>query len=313
MGATDGQQGHHHRIVRVLLAGASGFIGSEIKQKLLASHHGVVEVNRDSNLGGEIKADVCVNAARTNADSGSALVQANLRLVDTLLNLAVRSGCKRFVQLSSISVYGEPPPSGLITEDSPRLASLGAYAAMKQATERLVLSAAEELDVVVLQPAIVYGGGYWTRGILEVMERSLWPLVDHGDGYCNPIHVSDVARAVIRSLDEPAATGQCMILANPMPVTWRSFLGHYQNLLERRCLLDVPTSLIEEPSLMPGMLRRLIHKAIRLRHGRSLAALTPEQVAFYRARPIFTGARAEQSLGFRPLLTLEQGMARLQV
>jgi hypothetical protein len=61
------------------------------------------------------------------------------------------------------------------------------------------------------------------------------------------------------------------------------------------------------------MLRRLIHKVIRLRHGRPLAALTPEQVAFYRARPIFSGARAERLLGFRPWLTLEQGMARLQV
>ena len=187
--------------------------------------------------------EAVVHLAVAPGNSPAELVDANLALTTALLEAAILTNVRRFVHISSISVYGEPPPDGPIDESSPRLASLQAYAAMKQACERLVLTAADQLEVVVLQPAIVYGpgGGWWTAGLLEAMASQVWPLVEQGRGHCHPVHVSDVARAIRLALASPTAPGRCLLITGPT-VSWRRFLRYYEKLLGRPALLAMPRS-----------------------------------------------------------------------
>jgi nucleoside-diphosphate-sugar epimerase len=308
--------------MKIFVTGSSGFIGRALLQELRSYHLDVCPLQRGERWSQDVNAELArqmrgceavVHLAIAGGNSSAELIENNLSLTSSLLAAAIRCHVRRFVHVSSISVYGEPPPNGHIDEQSPRLASLQAYAAMKQACERLALSASDQLEVVVIQPAIVYGpgGGWWTTGLLEAMSREVWPLIDRGRGHCHPVHVSDVAHAIRLSLASPDAPGHCLLITGPM-VPWREFLEHYQKIIGRPSLLSVPRSWMLSSTLWPPLTKRIVNKLIRMRYGRPLALLSPEQVVAFAARPSFDGRLAERILGFRPEVSLTTGMQMLK-
>src|SRR5690606_4296965 len=97
-----------------------------------------------------------------------------------LVEAALAARVKRFVHISSISVYGEP--TGTIDESAPVRPKKGwDYAGSKAAAERIVLDAAARgLPAVILRVAVVYGpfGPTMVVRPLEYLRRGALVLVD---------------------------------------------------------------------------------------------------------------------------------------
>ena len=211
--------------------------------------------------------DAVVNSingdARTIRRNGAALAAA--------MNACARP--VKVVHLSSMTVYG--PAEGIVNEDAPLDASLGAYAAARVAAEQMLRQAAPQ--ATVLRLGVEYGRDCpaWTLRIARLLrQRRLGDLGAAGDGRCNLVHVEDVALAAKQALVTPAASGQAFNLAMPNPPTWNEYLTRFALALRAVPVRRIsPRRLKFETKLLAPPLK--IAEALGARFGVPASRLAP--------------------------------------
>jgi nucleoside-diphosphate-sugar epimerase len=211
--------------VRIVLTGASGFIGSFLGPALAEDGHEVLALaRRPESVGARdgVTPIECDLTRPLELDLGSVdaivhLAQANVQLpegarelfaVNTygtheLLDWGRRYAVARFVFASSGSVYGLG--EGIVNEDTPRRAN-DLYAVTKRAAEQLVESyAAEYASTSILRPFAPYGPNQQGRLIPGLIRRvrvgEPVTLTDGGRPRITPMFVDDTVRAFAAALD----------------------------------------------------------------------------------------------------------------
>jgi len=220
----------------ILLTGASGFIGSSFLRLALARGHHVRVVTRSpekwrSECNVEVfcgdfetmrdwrravrNVDVIVHAAAEIIDM-SKMPAVNIHGPDRLLQEAVKSGVKRWVQLSSVGSYG-PIESGLVSEDSPDNPS-DPYEVSKAAFDRILKQASQDrgIEVCIVRPSNVYGPGMRNQSIeqmLSAMRKNFFAFVGPEGASANYVHVQDVVQALDLCVNHPKAANQTYIVS----------------------------------------------------------------------------------------------------
>jgi nucleoside-diphosphate-sugar epimerase len=152
---------------------------------------------------------------------------ADIEATSALTDQAAAAGVRRFVHISTLSVYAVPR-DGEIDECSPYVSqdSTDEYARTKAAIEAAVEQRAARIHVAVLQPCNVVSadGGWWTDGIAGLMRTGRMILVEGGRGMANLVGVDDVAAAAHIALDRDYASGDRFLLADGHPRPWSDYL-----------------------------------------------------------------------------------------
>jgi UDP-glucose 4-epimerase len=210
--------------VRVLVTGATGFIGRRAVAEL-EQRHEVVAVAREAPPGAADwveqdlaepldltrlprRVDAVIHLAQSRRyrdfpDGAQDIYAVNVHSTFQLLEWARDAGARTFVLASTGGVYAYSPQP--VREDDPiRLANM--YFRSKYAAEVLLGAYADVLRPVVLRPFFVYGPGQRGMLIRQLAERvaSGEEIVVDGDPgmRINPLHVEDAVRVF-----EPALTG----------------------------------------------------------------------------------------------------------
>ena len=232
------------------------------------------------------RADALLNfAAETHVDRSilgpMAFVRTNVLGTQTLLDAARAKGVKRFLQVSTDEVYGSlGPKDPAFTEDSPLVPS-SPYAASKAAADLLVLAARHTYgqDVVLTRCSNNYGPYQFPEKLIPlVLSNALEdkPLPVYGDGrqVRDWITTDDHSRAILAVVE-------------------RGRPGAVYNIGARseRCNLDVVREILRQVA-KPESLIRFVKD--RPGHDRRYA-MDP--------------SRIEAELGWRPLVSFEQGLA----
>jgi 2-alkyl-3-oxoalkanoate reductase len=139
---------------------------------------------------------------------------------------AREAGIQRFIQLSSVAVYGAA--EGHLTEADVRGALGDAYGAAKLAAEAICTKEAGNMDLAILRPSLIYGpdGAQWTTLYLNRLKTGLWPALGAaGEGTCNLIHVDDLAGFIVHIISSPVAiAGTFNVNGNDSP-SWNGYLS----------------------------------------------------------------------------------------
>jgi nucleoside-diphosphate-sugar epimerase len=237
----------------VLVTGATGFLGGYVVRKLAALGCEVIATGRDKakldalqakstrvlalplehlsieTHGAALKGITSiVHCAALSSPWGrdAAFETANVVATQRLINVATALGVKRFVLVSTPSVYFRYADQLNVSETQILPPPVNAYARTKRAAEALVL-AHPEIGPIVLRPRGLYGKG--DTALLPRLLRSVAkgpiPLLRDGIAATDITHVEDVADAIIAALGAPmSATGEIFNISGGVALPLKSII-----------------------------------------------------------------------------------------
>ena len=230
--------------MRVLVTGASGFLGGVVCGELSSRGHDVAALVR--RPGSEppgtraVRGDLTDSKALALAVSGEppeAVVhlaaeiasqrdekrihEVNVEGTRRVVDAAERAGARRIVFTSTV-VTGEAR-GALLTEDDP-LPVQTPYGRSKQEGERLVRESS--LEGVIIRPSHVYGAGGWYEEefVNRLRQPGRFAVIGKGDNLWDVVRVEDVAAACVDAL-ERAPDGATYHVADDEPLTFYDFVA----------------------------------------------------------------------------------------
>ena len=350
---------------KVFVTGATGFIGGRLVEKLLLEEGAAViayvrnwsQCARLARFPVQmVKGSLTDRDAINDAMSGSSVVfhlafdpsglDVNLDGLRSLAAAAKNNGARRFVHVSTISVY-EPLPDGVVTERSPAEPIGQFYADTKLAIEREVLRLHEEeaLPAVIIQPTVVYGpfSKPWTDGPATQLLNGDVVLPDGGSGICNAVYVDDVVQALFSAAEADGVEGDRYLISGPEPTTWKKFYGSIAEALGVESLQFMPLDEIERvnsnlassakllladpkrmlliPGMRPlamwvknalsdeakGMLKQLLSQYRKVA-PRHVYMPDVSKLALFACKSEVSIAKAREKLRYKPEFNLDKGM-----
>jgi len=181
-------------------------------------------------------------------------VESNVAGALTLLEAATRHPVKRFLQISSCTVYGRGATVPFV-EDGPLGIPMSPYSATKRSAELLGLTYHDlhRVPVVVIRPFSVYGSRLRPDLALMIFTAAILegkPLPLFGDGSIRRdfTHVSDLCTGLIRALDAEGVVGEAINLGHRDPVAILEVIATLEKALDREAVIDRQP---EKPGDMP--------------------------------------------------------------
>ncbi len=256
--------------LKILLTGATGFVGSHVVERLARlGNRPRALVRRTSNtrLLQQVGADVVVGAlgdpdtlrravagvdvvvhlaALTHARSVDEYDQVNAAGTRNLAYAARTADPRprRFVYLSSLAAAG-PSTDGQPVGPNHKPRPLTAYGRSKLAGEAAAREADGEVEVLILRAPAVYGPR--DREILRFFRLASFGILPIPAGpprRLQLVHVSDLADAIVRAAQGPA-TGGLFHIAEPAVYTWEEVARLIGKAVGRRArLVRVPAAVI---------------------------------------------------------------------
>jgi predicted dehydrogenase/nucleoside-diphosphate-sugar epimerase len=247
---------------RVAVTGATGFIGGHLAEGLVAAGRETVAVARDlsrlsrlSHLDQRLLrfahadirdrdrlatafegCDVVVHTVYGSGGTPEEQWSVSVEGTRTVIEAARLAGVRRLVQLSTVAVY-DGAGRTVLDEDSPPPPEVSGdlgYARQKIEADRLALGASAPLEVVCLQPTVVYGplAPSWTVNPLRRLAAGAsLPTGEANEGVCNPVHVADVVGAILHVAGDVPVAGRRLLVSGPETVSWGRFYDRYRAML----------------------------------------------------------------------------------
>lgn len=209
-----------------LVIGAGEFLGDHVAQAL-ATEVPVIALNADADDETLSDAMTGIEVIHNCAQIWSPARRLRFRKAEPsflprVLDAARRARARRIVHLSTADVYG-PDHFARINEKS-KLRPVHAFERLKLLEEKWLLNAAQDLEVVILRPARVFGTGEdWIlpRLLASLSQGRLW-LPGGGRSLQTFTAASDVGRACLAAADR-GRPGRSYLVGG-FDATWRELL-----------------------------------------------------------------------------------------
>jgi dihydroflavonol-4-reductase len=272
---------------RVVVTGATGFIGRQLSRHLVASGDEVRAIIRPESTR---MAPTGVETVRAPLEPSA--LEAAFRGAEAVVHLAgvisavrsrtyadvnvegaravaiaARQAGVRLVHISSLAAAGPAPAGAPRREDDPP-DPITPYGRSKLAGESVVASTSG-LRWTILRPAAVYGPGDRTLlPVFRLAERGILPLFGRPGAAYTFVHVSDVVRAIDAAIDR-RRDGEIFFVGHPLPTTAAELLEHIRNAVGRPAfMIRIPQTVVRAAAIACDLAGRIAGRRLPLNRAR---------------------------------------------
>jgi nucleoside-diphosphate-sugar epimerase len=223
-----------------------------------------------------------------------------------MLEAALNRKVQRFVHCSTVGVIGFADESPLNESTPYDPSSCSPYAKSKCEGEKEALAYYRKgLAVTVVRPAQVYGPrstGTMGMAFIQARKGSL-PLIEGGKALLQPIHVHDLADALILAMETDEAVGEVYNIAGNTILSLKELF----TLIADAYGVDPPKRNLSGRILWA--LAYLMEMKTRI-FGGSPPLITRFRVQCATKNMIYDISKAKNELGFKPTIELKEGIQR---
>ncbi|MBZ9728390.1 NAD(P)-dependent oxidoreductase [Salegentibacter sp. JZCK2] len=308
---------------RVLVTGATGFIGSRLSERLANKENAqVVGVGRDLKRAKALKkhnvefkkldltdpivlkeslkgVEILFNCAGALSADPSIAELVNVKATNEMIKAASEAGVKRFVHISTVGVYDMKGIS-VVDESTPlALDHPSSYPRTKARGEKIAFEQAQKygIELTVLRPSMVYGpgNGIWTTTMFNNVCSGKPVFLGDGESNFNPVYIDDVIDALVRAATYPEAPGEAFNISSEV-TTWKIFMNYYGELCGK------------EPKGIPVFIARIMAAANKIPGIQ--APIDKGFIEMATGNKFFPIGKAQNLLGWKPLVNLDEGMEK---
>ncbi|MEM3060177.1 MAG: NAD(P)-dependent oxidoreductase [Candidatus Anstonellales archaeon] len=199
---------------------------------------------------------------------------------------------KRFIHCSSIAVYGKKLDKEEVDEKrKPNPDSI--YAKSKMKAEEYCIEHSKRLPITILRLGVVYGPGFDAgyREVFELLRCGRMRIIGDGNNVIPFVHVEDVANAILLALTSNVPSG-----------------SFYNIVGEKKTQAEVLSLASKYLDVKPPQKR--IHPLL----AKAACLFSPtksEYIDILSSNRSFSSTKAWQELGWRPRISLEDGIKNI--
>ncbi len=323
-----------HPLHQVFVTGGSGFVGRNLIRRLRKERLPVAALARSESAANTVAAlgatpargdlldreslvehlrgcDTVFHAAAVVEEWGpkSLYEQVNVEGTRVLLEAAAEAGVRTFVLVGTEAIFADGQQSlAMLDESVPVPANpLPRYPATKAAAERLTLAAnSAAMRCVSVRPRLIWGNDDTSvlPKLIAAVQEGRWVWPDHGRALTSTTHVENVCEGLLLAA-RYGRGGEAYFVSDGEPTTYRDF---FTRLLSTRGVSlpdkSVPVWMAQAfAASMEALWERLPLKG---------APPASRMVVELGAKPVVVShAKAEQELGYQPVLSRDEGLSRL--
>jgi nucleoside-diphosphate-sugar epimerase len=317
--------------MKILVTGATGFIGSHLLKTLcekdmevrcLVRSNSKVEPLKRKRLelvyGDLLKKDSLRNAIK-HVDTIYHLAgevyaaedrnyHVNVIGTKNLLEVCLSDNIKKFIYVSSIAAVGPNTSRNVVWDENSPCNPISAYGRSKHEAEKLLLETfrIHTLPVAIIRPPIVYGPGVSISSrvfmFLNFIQRGLYRTIGDGKNLISLCYVDNLIHGILLAGEKQDTAGEIYFIADERPYT----INEIAEAIAREEGVRLPSSHI------PIWLADLM--AVLLSVPSKVLGFVPP-LSFGKIREMKSNwvcdiSKAERELGYRPIMTFEQGIKK---
>lgn len=320
--------------MKVLITGASGFLGKNLVSKFITEGWEVITIVRPTSdykqleetgvhlIFGDLRDPKCITEATQGVDlivhaaanmrgTWDDYYQINVKSTELLLEQARKLGFKKFIFISSIIVYEHfTAPSGtLFSEDMPyESKNLTDYARSKIEAEKIVQHYYKKYKIpaVIIRPGALFGpGGPLYPARLGYSLGKFYLVIGNGKLQLPLSHVKSVTEAIWNSIQTDKSSGRCYNVVDDTSITQLEFLHRVKKIAHPEL------KILKMPYILARMIAQLLQIMFKFL-GRTSPIRIPSlklcSTQFY-----YSNQRAKEELNWQPISNFDQSINEMLI
>ena len=316
--------------MKIFVTGATGFTGKALIRRLLDDGHQVIGLDyKEGHKTAELRgwgAELIIGSVTDpqvvrHCMQGVDVVQhlaaafremnvpqshyydVNVTGTRNVLAAAFEAKVRKFVYCSTCGVHGnvDDPPGG---EDAP-IQPADYYQQTKYEAEPIVLEYVRRgLKATIIRPAAIYGPGDPERFYLiyRRVAKGWFPMIGSGRTYYHPLYIDNLVDALILAMDESKGNGEAYLIADEEYVAIEDLVRRVGRVMN----VDLKVRRFPVwPVVAAGHVVEKVCKPLGIN-----PPIFPRRVDWYRQNRAFRIDKAKRELGYRPAVSLDDGLRR---